>query len=170
MAEDVSLGLMEQRGAPLAAAFETALHGLRGLTCVRARSGYGTGTRIALDFAPTVDAAVDDRVFLFIMCSWRLRSNNGVVTSAWSADFDEVTGFGRSMLEGNEMLEGAVVGEAVLLSTDTFDLRIDLDGGLTFEVFCDIVLIEDDDNYTLQHGNTLWCVGERSILSLRRFD
>ena len=147
----------------LVTVFEAFLRSLRGMICVCAYAGHAEPW-IALEFAPSLDSRESARSHVQANYSWRLRSRDAVITSAFAEDTDVRTGLISSIVEGMELLEGAIIHDIELLSAETMDLRIHLSRGLILDVFC-VIVHEDVPNYRIESGDSTWVVSERSRLS-----
>lgn len=158
--------------SPVLPELREVLQSLVGKPCWDFAAGAGTGSHVSFDFGrklrradPLRNPLVTDTVRrytgeidLFVTCSWRLDSETEVLCGAEDDNTEE-----GPMQHGLRQLLGRRV-RAVQLREPGLDLVLELEGGLTFRVFCDEVNADGDDNYTVFVPHFYYNVGKRSRL------
>ena len=153
--------------------FAKQLRLILGESCWGIVAGKGAGSVVSLKLgcksakkkpAKNQRLTVDERNYdpalsVLIFSAWRLSNGEGVICGWRDCNKKNTT-----MSSGLETLRHARVTE-VQLNPVSYDLTLCFEGGLIFEIFCDITAAHDaDDNYYFFTPKEVYSVGMRSEL------
>lgn len=144
-----------------------------GRRCTGFVAGVGTGSHVTLEFEPRLRRSAplsnsllseeqrltEAEYSIFILCTWRLDAEVGVVTGAWDDNAE-----GGPMILGLERLVGCNLGRFEI-SEPGMDAILQF-GDLRVRIFCDQLNPEDaEDNYVLFGPDVIMTVGTRSVIA-----
>lgn len=146
---------------------------LLGATCTMPKGGKAYGGVLILHFGEVASWHGDDgppwlrgEMVLVVECSWRARSERQIISSWRAADRPE-SGFSKSIVDVCGRLKGARITYLELVQ-ETGDLTVEFDNGIRLDVFCDVTLDDESDNYSLMIGDDVWTLGERSHVTFSK--
>jgi hypothetical protein len=145
---------------------------LVGKACRAVVFGAGTGSVVGLGFGDRlrrvkplsnprlreIDRIYSSELELTVYCTWRLCRESRVICG-WRDGFDQP---GIAELEG---LDGKKVIDAAV-QKETYDLEIEFEGNIKFQIFCDVTNDHDvNDNYLFANAEEIGAVGVNSKIA-----